>query len=983
MGKNQLLKLLLLLVAFAMSAPAATVSEHLRETLKTTPAASNVSVLVFLNDQLDGNEVASAKLATTSRQVIHEFVIGELKRHAAASQEPLVDFVRRAMARGEVVSFETYWIANALQITASRSFIETLTERSEIGAIIEDLPMQSLLIPEANTSTAGATGLGASKSLVAIGARQAWAQGYTGAGTLVASFDTGIDGSHPALAASWRGLTHPDNGQSWFDPIYGESAPHTDPSLTSVFAHGTHSLGVMVGKDDATGDTIGVAFGAQWISAMVVDIPGANFLQAFQWVADPDGNPNTIDDVPDVLNNSWGFLQNNIACSDIFWTPIDNLEALGTVVIFACGNEGHLGPMSLRNPANRATSPTTNFAVGAVDSVGNILWDRSSRGPSDCDGVSIKPEIVAPGWDVRTSNTPWNFPGTPYANRTGTSFAAPYVSGAVALLRQKNPNATVTQIKEALLASALDRGAAGEDNDYGRGLLNIGSALALIPPIDAVNVFVKQVQHVPIDPGMAVEVTVTLGNSGIGVSNVTGDLANAPGAILVDEGSSTFGNIPLAGSASNSADPFVLHFQNNILPGTQLSLDLNLSGSGGYQKTIKLYFTVGTALVKSKYNHVADSCRFTVSNFGAFGLAANSAAPQGGLGFTYPVGGDNSLYQCGLLIGVSPLGVSDGITNAIFTIDQDFKVAPGGNLTTINGGLLGDIETHSRYTDATAYRPLGITVEQRTAALSGPLDANYIILEFAVTNDQDTAMNDVYLGLFVDWDFPWGSGSRDRVGFSRDVSLGYMFDNVEPEYRGTAVLNSEGVSTFFAIDNAVHVYVHGVSEAAKYGFLTHGFADTANAAAKDHSYTIATGPFDLAPGESDTAAFAIIGSSNLNGLRAAAQRSRSLYRQATPVDDEGTLLPKQFELAQNFPNPFNPATEIAFDIHKQALVRLEVFNALGQRVATLVNEQHLAGRHVVQWYGLGDDGKPVASGVYLYRLTAGDVTATRKMILIK
>ena len=955
---------------------AADFSEHLNQTLANRSDKDLVSVLVFMNDQLNVVQVQQIqKLNSYSRQAAHKLLIDDLKSFAESRQADFRSMLERAKLSGEVQSYDAYWIANAFRVTATNGFIGSLKSRPDIGAVIEDLPPTSLYNPnQIETSAEADSVFGASPGLAAIGADSMWHLGYTGTGRLVASFDSGIDGTHPALSGSWRGNNH-SHAESWFDPVYGQDTPHWESSI-GPNEHGTSTMGIMVGKDDATGDTTGVAFGAQWISAMVVDVPGANYLSAFQWAADPDGDPNTIEDVPDVLNNSWGFTANNINCSDIFWSAIDNLEALGTVVIFACGNEGPT-VASIRNPANRASSPLNTFSVGGTDTLGLAVTAGSSRGPSDCDGVSIKPEVVAPGIDVRTTIP---VAKGSYARRSGTSFAAPHVVGAVTLLREYNSNATVDQIKTALMNSATDIDVPGEDNAAGHGLINIPAALQLLPPNNQVNIFVHSLEHNPIQPGMEIQFTATLKNSGIGTLNVVGQLQNAEDGITILNGTSNFGNLAAGASASNSGDPYVLQFSNQIVNGTQLSVDFQITATAGYHKTVKLLFTVGEALIRSTYNHVSDSVRFTVTNFGSYGLAPGSAISSNGLGFNYPTGAVNNLYQCGLMIGNSPLGVSDGITNTINSVDADFRVAPGGNLKTLTGGPLGDNETFSRFDDGNAYKPLGITVEQRTASFTSASDANYVIMEYVITNDQDTAINNLYVGLYCDWDFPPGSGS-DRTNFDRANNLGYMWYNNRTQYRGTAVLNAEGVTTYYAIKNADVVY-NGVSEAVKFNMLTRGTNDT-SAVVTDQSYSIATGPFNLQPGKSDTAAFAMIGASSAASLSSYAQRARSTYRQATPVDDDGNVLPHAYQLEQNFPNPFNPVTEIKFNLKRAENVRLEVFNSLGQKVATLIDEPRSSGQHTVFWSGVNDAGQPVATGVYFYRLSAGDLSETRKMVLLK
>ncbi len=96
-----------------------------------------------------------------------------------------------------------------------------------------------------------------------------------------------------------------------------------------------------------------------------------------------------------------------------------------------------------------------------------------------------------------------------------------------------------------------------------------------------------------------------------------------------------------------------------------------------------------------------------------------------------------------------------------------------------------------------------------------------------------------------------------------------------------------------------------------------------------------------------------------------------------------SVLPKDYSLSQNQPNPFNPATDISFSLPNAGQVKLVVYNILGAEVATLVDEVRSAGVHRVTWDGRDNSGKQVASGIYLYRLTAGDFAATKKMMLLK
>ena len=96
------------------------------------------------------------------------------------------------------------------------------------------------------------------------------------------------------------------------------------------------------------------------------------------------------------------------------------------------------------------------------------------------------------------------------------------------------------------------------------------------------------------------------------------------------------------------------------------------------------------------------------------------------------------------------------------------------------------------------------------------------------------------------------------------------------------------------------------------------------------------------------------------------------------VDETGGPLPGHYSLAQNFPNPFNPSTTIGYALPRRSHVTLTVFNSLGQQVATLVNGEMEAGYHDVKF-----DASRLSSGVYLYRLHAGNHIEVRKALLMK
>jgi hypothetical protein len=118
-----------------------------------------------------------------------------------------------------------------------------------------------------------------------------------------------------------------------------------------------------------------------------------------------------------------------------------------------------------------------------------------------------------------------------------------------------------------------------------------------------------------------------------------------------------------------------------------------------------------------------------------------------------------------------------------------------------------------------------------------------------------------------------------------------------------------------------------------------------------------------------------------DGFLFAGTEYAGVFRSTTSTDaisEHPAPLPIAVSLEQNYPNPFNPSTTIRYGLPKRSNVTLTVFNTLGQVVATLVNETQNAGHHDVKFEASG-----LASGVYFYRLQAGEYVATKKLLILK
>lgn len=416
-------------------------------------------------------------------------VLAALHYNAESTQPAFEAELRQAMSQKHVEGYTAYWIENLFVVYASKEWLESLRDRTDVKYVTENFRAE-LIEPimddesdnrpprnplDTETTTPGQNAIGATRVNRELG--------ITGQGVLVANCDTGVDGNHPALASRWRGNFAP-LAECWHDAL--GNAPNFPSDLNN---HGTHVMGTITGRAISGVDTItvGSAPNARWIADNSINqgVSGAfnnDVIAAFQWFANPDGNVGTIEDLPDVIQNSWGVFTGlgYAQCFDLWNTVILNCEAAGPVITWSAGNESTNG---LRSPAIYSINAYQIFSVGAVDATNFAppypLASFSSRGPTPCAPAvpdNIKPEISAPGVNVYSS-----IPGGGYTNGfSGTSMAGPHVAGVVALMREACPNCDHITIKDAIIATATDLGAVGQDNLFGHGLINAYEAVLAV-----------------------------------------------------------------------------------------------------------------------------------------------------------------------------------------------------------------------------------------------------------------------------------------------------------------------------------------------------------------------------------------------------------------------------------------------------------------------------------------------------------------------
>ena len=288
----------------------------------------------------------------------------------------------------------------------------------------------------------------------------AWSKGAKGQGVMVAVVDAAVDYSHPQLNGQLAGNTAELNGQpgvdddgnGFVDDFYGwdfyQNVNDPKAIVSSTNDHGTHVSGI-IAADSTKGPVVGVAPQAKIIPANFMQADGSGSLgmaiQAIQYAVARGAK---------VINASWG----GSDCSATLQSVVNGLSSKQVLFVVAAGNDGKALDQYPDYPANFAISNQIN--VGATNASDYLdTWSNYSY---------TLVHLAAPGDTIFST-----VPGGTQAFMSGTSMAAPFTSGAAAVLWSARPNATAVQIKAALLAGTENKGLA----TVTAGRLNIANAL--------------------------------------------------------------------------------------------------------------------------------------------------------------------------------------------------------------------------------------------------------------------------------------------------------------------------------------------------------------------------------------------------------------------------------------------------------------------------------------------------------------------------
>jgi len=924
------MQIITLIMAFTFLAPVpGKITTDLATILDHTAPDQMITVIVHMNTEYPYVQIEGMNYMEKCQV---------FKDVACASQKAVVEYLR-SLPPGQVAMGGQFWIFNGFHVQATPEVIRTLAGRDDIWFICSNATIQldfnmdedkePRLTPEWNISK--------------ICADSCWNAGFSGAGIILGHIDTGVLTTHAALTGKWV-------SPYWVDGVNGQSAPYDD------HGHGTHTMGTICGGDGpgSFADDVGVAYGAHFIPTKAFNSGGSgtdvSIDTCMQYLANLKAGGVDIR----AIGNSWG---NGDGTYIHWWTMVLNWQTIGVLPVFSNGNAGP-GSGTVGSPGSYPMS----IGIGSTNS-SDAVSSYSSRGPAPSSAPFndpqywyystwnyLKPDVSAPGENVRSS---YNNGG--YTSMSGTSMASPHVTGGTAVLLQKNPGLTVTEIYD-LFRDYCDQpsGYTYPNMDYGWGRINLWRSLQNVPLSNRPNVVLNRTNIVgdnngngKLDPGENAGITSYVKNTGGTVAtNVNGILrTTSPTYITISDSLYSYGTLNSGDSANNVSDPYNITVGAATTPGTVVNFNLVLVAAE----------TTWTR----PFSYVVGIAPGTI----IWGPKPAPSFPAAGLiyGVAYDRTGDQ-------------LFVTDGWGRSIYRYSSDSFVTYAGSLTAPDTGCV-DIS----YVRAADQLYVTSYVQKQVWKLNKSTGA--VIRQFA------NPANDYPIGLlYRPPNTMWFADRRTTLGDPGYIYIGdtlgvaTQYPSPEVGYYNTRCLAYDSLGA-----TLLHTQTWFNSSA---GIDSVGLVEMTTAAppaltGRRMLFNVAWNIRGIEFDPRDGNYWITIPQLNyvyVNDI----VKIRGFYAPSMAVkENKEAAMGTEFDLTVS-PNPATRIVVFSFRIPEVTNLTLAVFDVAGRKVIQLVgNEHYNAGSFRLNWNRQDYGGEAIPDGVYFVTLQTDNKTISQKLILMR
>lgn len=783
-----------------------------------------------------------------------------------------------------------------------------------------------------------------------IKALQAWDVSQGDTNVVIGITDTGTDPTHPDLQPQVKkNFADPVNGvdddnDGYIDNFVGWDLGEDDnnPATPGGAGHGIHVTGLAAAATNNSTGIAGVGFKCKFLPIKIADGSGA-LTVAYE------GITYAADHGCKVINCSWGSAFGGGAGQDVIDYATINKDAL---VVCAAGNDA----------SEDAFFPASFNYVLNVASTNNI--DRKSSFSNF--GYNI--DVCAPGDNVLST---WES-GT-YLNSSGTSMASPVTAGAAAVIRSQFPayNALQTGEKLRVTADFIDNTSGNQfwANKLGTGRINLFRALTEnnSPSVVMTSNTMTDGNDNAFVVGDTVSIRGIYTNYLAPTTNLNVTLSTTSVFVSIIQPAATLGAVATMGTANNNNEPFKLIVQPNCPLNQTVTLKFTFT-DGAYTATQYLPIVFNVDYINIAINDVAT----TITSKGRIGY--NNDGQANGLGFTYQ-GSETLLYEGGLMIGTSTSAVSDivrGVTGG--TSDVDFQSEQ--NVLRVVPAQTSEFDVFGIFNDNAGSPAQGLKIVHHAYAWTTQNDRKYVMVKYRIINTSGQPLNNLYAGIFTDWDIM--DYNQNRSGYDASTRMGYSFSTENAGLYAGVKLLSPGVANVYSVDNVDGGngglnLVDGFDTAEKYTSLSTprdgaGLAGTGN----DVIDVVSSGPFSIAPNDTAIIAFALIAGEDLDDLKASAAAAQIKYDNAPTAINE--LANKPYDV-YTYPNPVSGQLFVSINAKNNAAMKLSLVDMTGRLVATQSATQG-AGKSLYTF-----DTTGLSAGMYMLSIDSTGGREVRKVVV--
>ncbi|MDX1617655.1 MAG: S8/S53 family peptidase, partial [Balneolaceae bacterium] len=751
----------------------------------------------------------------------------------------------------------------------------------------------------------------------------------------------------------------------------GEEVDEDNNPILSGNDHGTHVGGIAAAAHNGIG-IAGSGFRSSYMPVKaggIEDDPDVSGNQSLLIGFGFEGIMYAAENGADIINCSWGGGEFSEAEEDV----INFATQMGAVVIGAAGNGGREGV----------------FFPGAYENAMSVGSIETNNEISNYSQFGFKLDVLATGSGVESVGCE-GFVG-PDCNfqieqKSGTSMSVPVVSGLAALIKAKYPGWSPQRIAGQIRATATSVSPTDPElmNKLGGGRINAVDALQIPKPVVRITDF-EFVNSDDLKLGLREQGSFRFTVTNFGAS--TGNLAVTVTTLNQDgvELSTTSVQAGALGT-DESAD---------------LSVSLTITDEFNTKATPRFMVQFSDAATSYDDFRIVEYKNFLYDVMDENGVKMSFAA-DGTVGFTNPLGGtggvgfvprrkvdgsfvdgDNALFEGGLMIETNG-EVFDAVRDASGGVSRDFNIRDVFRLTTPSGAQQA-LEGTASFIIGEPDNPTA-TITLTSYAFEEAERRNVVYVRYEIENPSSFfELEDLYLGLFNDWDIGLNVGNN-AAGYIEQDSILYLQDlNTGSTQPFVAVAHLGAFSSALAIDNAAEgerlnfgLY-DDYTDLEKSRSLKAGTEHT-SVSGSDVSAVIASGPYTVSAKARISVGFVYAFGEDLDELRSQINYARN----NVPFEVSGKGLavfpdpPSATEVFQNYPNPFNPTTRIRLDLAQRSEVNLSIYNILGKKVAELVDGPLDAQIHIFKF-----DANNLSSGLYFARLRTDDRVRVLKMVLVK